>query len=131
MYLCGASDHHEPAIRRESRGDNMAPAWQRLATHDGGTVVSLATAPTGRQGGMLLFAATAAGLFRSDDAGRGWSPVDIHPLPMITAVAPSVRFGANRTVFAGTETGFFRTTDGGHTWRCLLDGGAVFAVATM
>jgi photosystem II stability/assembly factor-like uncharacterized protein len=80
---------------------------------------------------MTLFAATAAGLFRSDDAGRGWSPVDIQPLPMITAVAPSMRFEANRTLFAGTETGLFRTTDGGHTWRCLLGGGAVFAVATV
>jgi photosystem II stability/assembly factor-like uncharacterized protein len=109
----------------------MVPAWQRLTTHEGGTVASLATVPTGLQDGTALFAATAVGLFRSDDAGYGWSPVDIRPLPMVTTVAPSVRFAANRTLFAGTETGLFRTIDGGHTWRCVLNEGAVFSVATV
>lgn len=109
----------------------MADAWQRLAAHEGGTVVALATAPTGATGGAALFAATAAGLFRSDDAGRTWSPAGVPPLPLLTAVAPSARFAANGTLYAGTETGCFRSTDGGGTWRQTLAGGAVYAIVVM
>jgi photosystem II stability/assembly factor-like uncharacterized protein len=107
-----------------------AGAWERLATHEGGTVVALASAPTAN-GGTALFAATAAGLFRSDDGGRVWSPTGATPLPLMTSLAASSRFAATRLLFAGTETGFFCSTDAGGTWRETLTGARVFAIAAV
>jgi len=103
--------------------------WERLASHEGGTVVALADAPTG--GGGALFAATAVGLFSSMDGGRRWLPAGDTPLPLIAAVAPSARFAENRLLFAGTQTGCYRSTDAGRTWRQTLSGGRVFAIAVV
>ncbi|MGI8857931.1 MAG: WD40/YVTN/BNR-like repeat-containing protein [Thermomicrobiales bacterium] len=105
----------------------MPGGWERLARHEGGTVVALASVPT--KGGATLFAATAAGLFRSSDAGHTWEAAGEMLLPLLAAVAPSARFAENRLLFAGTQTGFHRSTDAGHTWRQTLSGGRVFAIA--
>ncbi len=108
----------------------MPWGWECLASHEGGTVVALASAPL-KGGGATLFAATAAGLFRSGDGGRGWSAAGDTPLPLIAAAAPSARFAENDLLFAGTQTGFHRSTDAGHTWRQTLSGGRVFAIAVV
>lgn len=107
----------------------MPGGWERLASHEGGTVVDLVTAPT--DSGTTLFAATVAGLFRSDDAGRGWTAAGDTPLPLLAAVAPSARFAENGLLFAGTQTGFHRSTDAGRTWRQTLSGGRVFAISVV
>ncbi len=104
----------------------MPGGWERLASHEGGTVVALAAVPTGDGG--TLFAATATGLFVSPDGGRTWHPGGDPPLPLLTAVAPSSRFAENRLLFGGTQTGCYRSTDGGRTWRQALSGGRIFAV---
>lgn len=104
--------------------------WERLASHEGGTVVALAAAPM-RGGGTTLFAATATGLFRSEDGGQQWSPAGDTPLPLLAAVAPSARFAENGLFFAGTQTGFHRSADGGRTWRQTLSGSRVFAIAVV
>ncbi len=109
----------------------MTPGgWERLASHEGGTVVALATAPADH-GGVTLFAATATGLFSSADAGRRWLPGGVTPLPLLSVVAPSARFAENRLLFAGTQTGCYRSTDAGSTWRQTLSGGRVFAMAVV
>lgn len=108
----------------------MAGGWERLASHEGGTVVALATVPMNR-GGSALFAATAAGLFHSGDGGREWAASGDTPLPLIAAIAPSARFAENGMLFAGTQTGFHRSTDTGRTWRRTLAGGRVFAIAVV
>ena len=100
----------------------MPVGWERLARHEGGTVVALATAPRGNGTGTL-FAATATGLFRSDDGGQQWMATGERPVPLLTAVAASVRFAENHLLFAGSRTGVFRSTDAGHTWRQTLSGG--------
>jgi photosystem II stability/assembly factor-like uncharacterized protein len=107
----------------------MPEGWERLAGHEGGTVVALAVAPT--EGGGILFAATATGLFTSVDGGRTWSPGGDPPLPLLTAVAPSSRFAENRLLVAGTQTGCYRSTDSGRTWRQTLSGGRIFAIAVV
>lgn len=104
--------------------------WERLAGHEGGTVVALAGAPTA-SGAAMLYAATAVGLFRSDDAGRTWVAGGDVPLPLLSAVALSARFAQNGLIFAGTRTGFHRSADAGRTWRQTLTGGRAFAVATI
>lgn len=108
----------------------MPGEWERLASHEGGTVVSFATAPMG-DGEAMLFAATTAGLFRSEDGGRAWSAGGETPLPLLVAVAASARFAEDQLLFAGTQTGFHRSTDAGRTWRQTLSGGRVFAVAVV
>jgi len=108
----------------------MPGEWERLASHEGGTVVSFATAPAA-EGGAMLFAATAAGLFRSEDDGRAWSAGGETPLPLLVAVAASARFVENHLIFAGTQTGFHRSTDAGRTWRQTLSGGRVFTIAVV
>ncbi len=108
----------------------MPGEWEHLASREGGTVVSFATAPTG-QGGATLFAATAAGLFRSEDGGRAWSAGSERPLPLLVAVAASARFVEHHLIFAGTQTGFHRSTDAGRTWRQTLSGGRVFTIAVV
>ncbi|MCA1669662.1 MAG: hypothetical protein LC793_20180, partial [Thermomicrobia bacterium] len=108
----------------------MTPGgWERLASHEGGTVVALASATTDR--GITLFAATATGLFASEDGGRTWSPGGKKPLPLLTVVAPSSRFAAHQLLFAGTQTGCYRSTDAGQTWQQTLSGGRLFALAVV
>lgn len=109
----------------------MPGGWERLASHEGGTIFALTTAPADEANGALVFAATAAGLFSSGDGGRGWSPGGDMPLPLVAAVAPSVRFVENRTIFAGTGTGFYRSNDAGRTWRQTLSEGHILAIATV
>jgi photosystem II stability/assembly factor-like uncharacterized protein len=108
----------------------MPGGWERLAGHEGGTVVALVSAPMSGGGGTL-FAATAAGLFRSDDTGRGWSVAGDTPLPLMGAVAPSTHFAENSLLFAGTQTGFHRSTDTGRTWQHTLSGARIFAIAVV
>lgn len=108
----------------------MREGWERLASHEGGTVFALATAPL-RDGATMLFAATAAGLFHSRNAGREWASTGEMPLPMLAAVTPSVHFAENGLIFAGTQTGFYRSSDAGRTWRRTLAGGRVFAIASL
>jgi len=81
--------------------------------------------------GTTLFAATATGLFRSEDGGQGWSPAGDMPLPLLAAVAPSAHFAENGLLFAGTQTGFHRSADSGRTWRQTLTGSRVFAIAVV
>jgi len=108
----------------------MTGGWEQLASHEGGTVVGLAIAPA-EKGGATLFAATATGLFFSVDAGRRWSPGGETPLPLLTVVAPSLRFAENRLLLAGTQTGCYRSTDAGRTWQQTLSGDRVFAMAVV
>jgi photosystem II stability/assembly factor-like uncharacterized protein len=108
----------------------MPGGWERLATHEGGTVIALATAPM-RDGGMTLYAATATGLYRSEDGGQRCASAGDMPLPLLTAVRPSARYAENGLLFAGTQTGFHRSTDGGRTWRQTLSGARVFAIAVV
>ena len=108
----------------------MTGGWERLAGHEGGTVVALASAPMA-DGGASLFAATAAGLFRSQNGGREWSAAGDTPLPLLAAVAPSARFVENGRMFAGTQTGFHRSTDAGRSWQHTLSGARVFAIAVV
>lgn len=109
----------------------MSNEWERLASHEGGTVIGLATASADRGGERVLFAATATGLYRSGDGGRAWSPTSDTPLPLLTTVAPSGRFAENHLLFAGTQTGFYRSTDAGRTWQQTLAEGRVFAIAVV
>lgn len=116
---------------RRVKGSMMPEGWERLASHEGGTVIALATTPTKRSDGTLLFAATATGLFSSENGGQEWFPSSDTPLPLLTVVAPSSCFAENRMLFAGTQTGCYRSTDTGRTWQQTLSGDRVFTIAVV
>ncbi len=98
---------------------NRGDTWARVGAVPGGLLSLLADQDA------LLAGADGAGVLRSDDGGRSWSPrnghLDAAPIGAV-AVAPS----APGTVYALTG-GFAKTTDGGQTWS--LDAFAPSAAA--
>ncbi len=60
----------------------------------------------------VVFAATEAGLFRSDDGGQGWSPAGLEGLEVW-----QVREARNGLLYAGTQpAGLYRSADRGASW---------------
>jgi len=68
-----------------------------------------------------VYAATAAGLWRSTDGGRTWARAAASGLDDVTSVAVGLPpDGGPGPVYAGTEPSrLFRSDDGGITWREL------------
>ena len=94
--------------------------WQRVLDGGGGTVAGLCTA-SGR-----VFAATAAGVFESTDAGQGWRLLgDGQPL----AFAEALTAAPDGVLFACAAGGLHRSEDGGRRWQQVLIGGRMLAVA--
>jgi ligand-binding sensor domain-containing protein len=66
-----------------------------------------------------LWAATASGIYRSDDRGATWRAFNsgLPPNTIVYDVQPaSVSGGAQNLIFAGTNFGFFRSEDAGAHW---------------
>jgi photosystem II stability/assembly factor-like uncharacterized protein len=98
-------------------------------SHNGGTVASLTTADTA-DGQTVVFAATAIGLHRSNDAGRTWTAASVGSIaPFVEVVAASPNFANDRTLFVGTRTGLYRSLDGGETWELVLVGSRMLSIA--
>lgn len=94
--------------------------WTPVGGRKGGTVTALALSPD-FAGDGVVFAATGAGPFRSQDSGRSWSPCS-HGMstPFIEAIAVSANFARDRTIFLGARDGTVsRSTDGGESWTGL------------
>jgi photosystem II stability/assembly factor-like uncharacterized protein len=86
-------------------------------------VYALAASPEFAEDGTC-FAATSAGLYRTQDGGCTWQYLyDSLNLdaPMATsAVSLSPDFASDRTVFAGAMGGILRSSDAGETWRVSM-----------
>ena len=83
-------------------------SWRRLGGPPGGTVAGLAVSESG-----MVFAATPAGIRRSEDAGRTWtSPSARGGVPFANVVG-----AISGALFAGGREGAYRSTDGGATWQ--------------
>src|SRR5438552_4014074 len=110
----------------------MAPSstgWERLADKPGCDVAGLAMAPT--NGGMILFAATAVGVYQSIDAGQTWTLAATGAsVPFAEVVAPSPRFAQDRTIFVCAGDGLYRSSDAGESWAPVLVGSRMFSLAT-
>jgi photosystem II stability/assembly factor-like uncharacterized protein len=80
-------------------------------------------------GSSVVLAATATGIDRSEDAGRGWrgTTLGIREVPVLSlAIDP-----ANPAdVFAGSSQGIYRSPDGGGSWNVIprSPGGNVIAI---
>jgi photosystem II stability/assembly factor-like uncharacterized protein len=103
--------------------------WERVAGNAGGTVGGLATATV--DGRTVVFAATSVGVYRSSDAGQTWTlPGAGNTVPFAEVVAPSARFGLDRTIFVCAGDGVYRSSDGGEAWQPVLVGSRMFSLAT-
>jgi photosystem II stability/assembly factor-like uncharacterized protein len=80
-------------------------------------VTALAISPDAR----FAFAATLQdGVFRSEDAGRSWTPWNFGLIDMsVQALAVSPAFARDETVFAGTSTGLMRSRNAGRSWHTI------------
>ena len=100
------------SFRSTDRGASFLPAGEALPSNK---VFDFASAA---DKGSRIYAATAAGVFRSEDNGATWTAKrDGLPPGRIVAIA------AARAVYAVHElAGVFRSRDDGYTWQRLLDG---------
>lgn len=81
---------------------------------EGGIVRALVVIPG--QPSIIYAATSQAGVFKSDDQGKHWRPLNqgLDRADVLTLVAkPS----ASRVLYAGTRKGLFKTINGGITWE--------------
>ncbi len=105
------------------------PGWEALAARTAGSILALASAPGG-DGVATLFAATAAGVHRSQDGGTSWTALGLgHLGSAVGVVAPSPAYLRDTTLFVGAATGLYRSQDGGATWQLVVTGSRVLSVA--
>ena len=101
--------------------------WRSIGPFRGGRVLTVAGAPDDSR--RFYFGAVNGGVWRTDDAGRTWSPIfDAEPVGSIgaLAIAPS----APKVIYVGTGeadmrsdiaqgAGLFKSTDAGATWASI------------
>src|SRR5258708_26308650 len=103
--------------------------WERLADRPGGDVAGLAIAST--DGGPIIFAATAVGVYQSTDGGQSWARAAMGAsVTFAEVVAPSPRFAQDRTLFVCAADGVYGASDAGEWWRPVLVGSSMLSVAT-
>lgn len=90
--------------------DSALPAWTSGGPY-GGHVSSL---DRSTRNSDIMYAGTAAGIYKSRDAGRMWVTTNF---PSKIAVRV-VRLAPSRpeTIYAGTDIGIYKSADGGATW---------------
>src|SRR5260370_40328348 len=82
-------------------------------------------------GGAIIFAATAVGVYQSTDRGRSWTLAATGAsVPFAEVVAPSPRFAQDRTLFVCAADGLYRSSDAGESWLPVLVGSRMFSIAT-
>ena len=87
--------------------------WVQTNGPNGGAVRCIAPS------GMALFTGTETGVYRSTDAGSGWTAVDsglTNTDVRALVVSPGAGGASDTSLFAGTAGGIFRSTNDGTTW---------------
>ncbi|HLF72194.1 MAG TPA: sialidase family protein [Dehalococcoidia bacterium] len=140
VLYCGA----DPAVL--FRSDDAGKTWSEnkaLSTHPtrqswnpgaGGLIVhSILTDPA--RPGRMWVAISAAGVFRSDDAGASWQPKNANlknighkydpNIPMYTEVGQCIHHlvqGGGDRLYAQSHWGTYRSDDGADTWTEITEG---------
>ncbi len=93
--------------------------WTSIGPYGpGGNVRALAIDP---QTPSNLYAGTDRGVFKSQDGGISWSPVN-NGLTALTVYALALDPSAPGTLYAGTNAGVFRSTNGANAWTAQRAG---------
>jgi photosystem II stability/assembly factor-like uncharacterized protein len=86
-------------------------SWKLAHGLPGGDIDELVVVP---QHARVMFASSAAGVFKSANGGRTWRPQDLSRSRVDElAMAPA----DPKTLYVGTARGVFKTTDGGASWE--------------
>ena len=81
---------------------------------EGGIVRAIVVAPTRP---AIIYAATSeGGIFRSDDGGSHWQPIN-RGLTRMDVLALTLDPEKPQILYAGTRSGLFKSHDGGVSWR--------------
>ena len=107
------------------RSTDEGETWRRVGIgqglHSDALVRSLASNPDRSD---TIFAGTDKGLYRSDDAGEQWQPVN-SSLSDYCVWALAIDAAEPQVMFAGTGTptpaALFKSTDGGTTWEAGMN----------
>lgn len=103
-----------------SASSTKAPArvWQSRGKREGGTVTGLSISPDVTND-KTVFAATMAGVYRSNDAGETWLAVNdglTSPFTISVSAAPS--YADDSLVLAGARAGgLYQSVNGGDQWH--------------
>jgi photosystem II stability/assembly factor-like uncharacterized protein len=81
--------------------------------------------------GPTLYAATDAGLFKSEDLGKTWTLANHQLTGRVARLLFPLMPDSGAVVFAATDTGVLRSDDGGNNWRASgMDNQEVLSIAT-
>lgn len=98
--------------------------WQVVGGWQGfGTITALASSPAYAED-QTLFAATAEGVFRSQDGGGSWESSTFGLLDLeILCLAVAPTYATSETLWAGSAAGgLYRSRNGARSWRDSGDG---------
>ena len=113
----------QPLVEVPDEGTQLAEIQENECKQVEGAVYALAASPAFAQDGAC-FAATSAGLYRTQDGGCTWQYVfeslNLNEPMATSAVAISPDYASDCTVFAGAMGGIVRSTDGGETWQVSM-----------
>jgi len=106
-----AHDRGEGPTGAAAVGSGDAARWRLASGLPGGDIDELVVDP---QHARVMFASSAAGVFKSANGGRTWRPQDLSRSRVDElAMAPA----DPKTLYVGTARGVFKTTDGGASWQ--------------
>ncbi len=104
----------QPTAGAAAAAPGDAASWQSAPGLAGGAITAIGVDP---QVPNTVYAATLeAGVFKSENGGRTWRPLDLAPVVNrvdALAIAP----GDPQTLYVGTGRGVFKTTNGGTSWE--------------
>lgn len=107
-------------IRSHDEGEH----WQVVATAPFPIARHLALAPNYATSQTMIAAVGASGVWRSDNGGQNWTPIDfglhLEYNNEINKVYFSPNFAQDNTIFALGNYGLYRTIDGGQRWIQIL-----------
>lgn len=102
------------------RSDDGGWDWD-LSSEPDGTAVRCAWPSPTYATQPVVFAGTVAGLYRSDDGGETWNPLEGLPFAPVERVLTSIDYPSEPFMAAlAGEIGFWRSDDGGEIWDMTL-----------
>ena len=112
VYLGGDSSYSNPMFKIST---DLGQTWTESHSGLAGSVAAIATIP---RSPSTLYCGTTQGLFKSTDAGAGWTRQG--SMTVVRAVVVDTL--DTDIAYAGTASGMYVTTDAGASWSLFNDG---------